>query len=298
MTYLTLELLGPMQVRINGRLIAAFPYEKVRALLAYLVMESHHRHHRDQLAALLWTVRSESNGRANLRKALHMLRQVLNESVDDMPLFFTTRNTIQFNSTGNSCVLDVAVFTDIMHRHQGCFHQAGELHPEIVSDLEQSVSLYRGQFLDQMRFSDGEMFETWMMLNRQRLHQLVVQACTRLIVHYEYQRNYPKLQEYAQRQLQLEPWNEVAHRSLMRTFAQAGQRTMALQQYNRCCTILERELATEPEPATIALWHTIHSSTFSDSMDTELIDLSPTHNRGSHLILKSKESQNLVGDMV
>jgi DNA-binding SARP family transcriptional activator len=40
MARLALALLGPMQVMLNGQPIAAFPYEKVRALFAYLAIES------------------------------------------------------------------------------------------------------------------------------------------------------------------------------------------------------------------------------------------------------------------
>jgi hypothetical protein len=42
-----------------------------------------------------------------------------------------------------------------------------------------------------------------------------------------------------------------------------------LKQYDRCCQLLEQELATEPELATIALWEAIRSSTFPDQASAE-----------------------------
>jgi DNA-binding SARP family transcriptional activator len=51
--------------------------------------------------------------------------------------------------------------------------------------------------------------------------------------------------------------------------ALCGRRTAALKQYDRCCQLLEQELATEPELATIALWEAIRSSTFPDQASTE-----------------------------
>ncbi|MCC3404647.1 MAG: hypothetical protein JGK17_03480 [Microcoleus sp. PH2017_10_PVI_O_A] len=271
MTRLALALLGPMQVMVNGQPILTFPYEKVRALFAYLAIESSYPHHRDCLAALLWSDQCESNARSNLRKALSTLRHLLGDSAVDSPLFLTTRNTIQFNPAGDR-TLDVAILTQLLvkrsypegNRHSQYSHSDAELDPECVSDLEQAVALYRGAFLDRIQLPDSEAFEAWVMLNRQRFHEFVVNACMALVTHYEHQHNYQKAQHYVQRQLQLEPWNESAHQCLMRILALCGRRTAALKQYDRCCQILEQELATEPEPATIALWEAIRSGTWSD----------------------------------
>jgi DNA-binding SARP family transcriptional activator len=263
MTRLVLALLGPMQVMVNGQPILTFPYEKVRSLFAYLAIESSHPHHRDHLAALLWSDQCESNARSNLRKALFTLRNLLGDSTVHSPLFLTTRNTIQFNPTSDYR-FDVAILTQLLERYNQHSHPEGQLCPECVSDLEQAVALYRGTFLDQIQLSDSEAFESWVALHRQCFQELVVNACTALVAHYEHQQNYQKAQQYVQRQLQLEPWNEAAHQTLMRILAQCGQRTAALKQYDRCCQVLEQELATEPESATIELWQAIRSGTFSD----------------------------------
>lgn len=268
MTCLVLALLGPMQVMVNGQPILTFPYEKVRALFAYLAIESSYPHHRDHLAALLWSDQCDSNARSNLRKALCTLRQLLGDSVVDSPLFLTTRHTIQFNPTSQH-TLDVAILTQLLNRHSQHSHSDTELDPECVSDLEQAVALYRGAFLDRIQLPDSEVFEAWVMLNRQRFHEFVVNACAALVTHYEHQHNYQRVQHYAQRQLQLEPWNESAHRCLMRILVMCERRTATLKQYDRCCQILEHELATEPEPATIALWEAIRSGTFPDRASTE-----------------------------
>jgi DNA-binding SARP family transcriptional activator len=267
MTRLVLALLGPMQVMVNGQPILSFPYEKVRALFAYLAIESSHPHHRDHLAALLWQDQYESKARSNLRKALCTLRHLLGDSRVESPLFLTTRNTIQFNHSGEH-QFDIAILTQLLARQSQHSHPEGELCPECVSDLEQAVALYRGSFLAQIQLPDSEAFEAWVILNRQRLQELVVNACMALATHYEHQHNYQKAQQYVQRQLQLDLWNESAHRCLMRILAHCGQRTAALKQYDRCCQVLEKELATEPESATIALWEAIRSGTFPDIVQT------------------------------
>jgi DNA-binding SARP family transcriptional activator len=277
MTRLALALLGPMQVMVNGQPIITFPYEKVRALFAYLAIESSHPHHRDHLAALLWSDQCESNARSNLRKALSTLRHLLGDSTVDSPLFLTTRNTIQFNPMSDR-TFDVAILNQLLNRHSQYSDSDAELDPECVSDLEQAVALYRGAFLDRIQLPDSEAFEEWVMVNRQRFHEFVVNACAALVTHYEHQHNYQKAQHYVQRQLQLEPWNESAHRCLMRILALCGRRTAALKQYDRCCQILEQELATEPELATIALWEAIRSDTFPSSTSADKAPKNPSKN--------------------
>src|SRR6266508_2353441 len=53
--------------------------------------------------------------------------------------------------------------------------------------------------------------------------------------------------------LKADPVNEEGHRTLMRLYAQAGNREKALRQYHRCRQLLERELGVQPSEETEAL---------------------------------------------
>ena len=63
MPRLTLNLLGPPQVRLDGQAVH-WTYDKLCALLIYLVMEAHQAHTREHLASLR---RSPAGGRPALR---------------------------------------------------------------------------------------------------------------------------------------------------------------------------------------------------------------------------------------
>ena len=58
----------------------------------------------------------------------------------------------------------------------------------------------------------------------------------------------------ALRFLALDATQEVAHRALMRLYAQRGRRVAALRQYQTCVAVLQRELGTEPEAETRQLY--------------------------------------------
>ena len=253
MADLTLSFLGSFQVKLDDRAIIDFRYEKVRLLLIYLVMTAVDPQSREKLAVLLWPNRSEA--RSNLRKALSTLRQVLGEEMSSFLL--PTRNTIQFNPQ-SSYSLDVEVFT--AHLHACTLHS----HPsesclDCMARLQQAITTYRGSFLEQVSPPESEAFEEWVTLTRARLHRQAVTACTLLTQSFEQQQNWEQAQIHAQRLLELEPTLETAHQSLMRILAQQGQRTAALQQFDRCCQMLKADLGTEPLAATIALFEQIRA---------------------------------------
>ena len=253
MVHLTLSFLGPFQAKLDDRAIVNFRYEKVRLLLIYLVMTAVAPQSREKLAVLLWPNQSEA--RSNLRKALSTLRQVLGEEISTFLL--STRNTIQFNLQ-SSYSLDVEVFT--AHLRACTLHShPGESCLDCMARLQKAIVAYRGLFLEQVSLPESEAFEEWVSLTRDRLHRQAVIACTLLTQSFEQQQNWEQAQIHAQRLLELEPTLETAHQSLMRILTQQGQRTVALQQFDRCCQMLQADLGTEPLAATIALFEQIRA---------------------------------------
>ena len=72
---LTLNMLGTMTVALDDGEPIEFAYAKVRALLAYLVLEHAGPHSRERLAGLLWPEQPEADARHSLSQALWTLRR-------------------------------------------------------------------------------------------------------------------------------------------------------------------------------------------------------------------------------
>jgi hypothetical protein len=89
---------------------------------------------------------------------------------------------------------------------------------------------------------------------------------TDLATYHERRGENAQMQRYAQRQIELEPWNEAAHRQVMRALVQSGERGAALAQYERCRRILADELGVEPDEATTALYQRIRDGTEAQGM--------------------------------
>ena len=95
MAHLSLRLLGPFEVRLDGEPVTRFESDKVRALLAYLAVGADRPHRRASLAGLLWPERPEASARKNLRNALFGLRTAIGDRDAEPPYPLITRETIQ-----------------------------------------------------------------------------------------------------------------------------------------------------------------------------------------------------------
>ncbi|MCU0568363.1 MAG: NACHT domain-containing protein [Oculatellaceae cyanobacterium Prado106] len=274
MVRLSISLLGGLQVTLDGLPIADFGYDKVWALMVYLVVEAHQPHRRATLAALFWADSSEERARGNLRQALTTLRHLLQERQAPVPFLLTTRQTIQFNRN-SSYRLDVTEFLSLSQPLSGQSETASELTDKDVAQLEQAIALYPGDFLVAVKSFDSEAFEEWMVLTRDRLQGLAVNICTCLTRYYRAQQNWQLMQRYAQRLLQIEPWNEFAHQSLMQGFTYAGQRGAAMQQYKQCAQLLAQQLQTEPDRITTELYHRIRNGAFTLKGKISSVEASP-----------------------
>jgi len=258
MNRLSISLLGPFQVALNGEPVTDFATDKARALLAYLAVEADRSHRRDALAGLLWPDEPEARARQSLRQALSYLRQAIGDRDEAVPFLLISRQALQFNTESNHW-LDVAVFTALVeacerHRHR----RMGSCLP-CVRRLERMTDLYREDFLKQFFLGDSSIFEEWASLKREWLHREVVEALYHLTNYYERRGDYARAQRHAWRQVKLEPWHEEAHRQLMRLLALDGQRSAALAQYEACRHALAEELHIDPTEETTALYESIRA---------------------------------------
>ena len=257
MTRLSLSLLGPVQVLLDGETVTKFAFDKVLALLAYLVVEAGRPHRRETLAGLLWPDSPERAARASLRRALSELRRTLGDrsggTERSVPAFLSsTRDTIQFNADSDYW-LDVASFRALLEG--GTDEECSD--PE----LNQAVGLYRGQFMEGFFLKDSAPFEDWCALVRERLQRQMLRALTHLADRCEQRGELAQAVEHARRHVELEPWEEAAHRRIMRLLAISGQRGAALAQYESCRQMLAQELGVEPATETRDLYERIRDGT-------------------------------------
>lgn len=251
MVHLSLTLMGPFEVLLDGEAITGFQSNKVRALLAYLAVESARPQSRETLAGLLWPDGSDDCAHHSLNQALCNLRKVLCDRAATPPFFTITPQTIRFNKS-SSHWLDVEEIGRLVRL-------AGEANGDAGNGPNggTAVDLYRGPFLEGLSLADCPAFEEWVVIQRERLHRLMVEAMYTLAYRCAGREEYEQALRYTWRRLDMDPWLEDAHLQAMRWLALAGRRSEALVQYGVCRRMLAQELGVEPSAETIRLYQQI-----------------------------------------
>jgi len=248
--------MGPLEITLDGEPVTQFRSSKVRALLAYLVVEGDRTHRRELLATLLWPDWPDREARRNLRHVLSNLRTAVGDrrAIRDRPpsgdhgtqppFLLITRDTIQLNPSSDVWA-DVTAFRSLLDL-------AASSGPD-MEQLEETVALYRGPFLEGFSLKGCPSFDDWSLLTREKLHRQILTALHQLAEQHERQGELEKACEAARRLVDLDPWQEEARRRLMRLLALSGQRSAALAQYEACRRTLRDELGVEPAEETKAL---------------------------------------------
>jgi DNA-binding SARP family transcriptional activator len=238
-TKLNLRVLGGFEARLEPGSVLVLPTKKTQALLTYLALPPGRSHPRDKLASLLWGDMPDAQALGNLRQALARIRRVLPRPVL------------------GALVLDgktVALDPSLVEIDAGRFEQ-------LVADgkansLERAAMLYQGDLLAGLTLAERT-FEEWLIPQRERLHELALQGLARLLAHQQEAGLAEPAIQTGLRLLALDPLQEAVHRAVMRLYAELGRREAALRQYQRCVSILRRELAAEPEVETQHLYQQI-----------------------------------------
>src|ERR1044071_4001955 len=123
MRHIAISLLGPFAVTINGAPVTTFAYTKVRALLAYLAVESDRPHTRAQLATLLWPDQPDRTARGSLSQALTILRNVLGDKTADRPVLLTDAQNVQLDP-GGAIEIDVTQFLALLRASDAHAHHS------------------------------------------------------------------------------------------------------------------------------------------------------------------------------
>jgi len=241
MSVLQIKLLGGFAVHLGDQPVTGFRSAKARALLAYLAAQPDHDHTRTTLATLLWGNLPEAAAKTNLRIELSNLNKLLAAH----PALEISRSHARLHSRLAS--LDVREF------HVGMMAFLAlpiETQGAQLPMLVRAIDHYQGEFLAGFQAGDAFEFEEWQLLTQEQLHEQVMHALNLLQQRYAEQGSWAELAAAARRQLALVPWQESAHRNLMQALAAQGQRAAALEQYARCCAVLQAELGIEPAAAT------------------------------------------------
>lgn len=224
---------------------------KTQSLLAYFALHPNQPIERRRLAFLLWTHTTESAARRNLRQYLHRLRQVLEPLALNDLLQELDGGRLIFKP-GQALWIDVLEFEKQLGQIP---HQLIES-ADLSAQLWPTLDLYQGDLLP-------DIYDDWVMPLRDHWQQQYLALLQKLIEHALTRQAISQAIPLAERLLQADPLRESSHRLLMECYYLNGDRARALQQYERCCQLLQGELDATPMPHTTALYRQLRDGEYT-----------------------------------
>jgi DNA-binding SARP family transcriptional activator len=238
---LTIHAMGRVQVELNGRPVAAVEWlnqKRVRELFFYLLTHPEGLT-REEVGAVLWPESSPAQLKLQFKNAVYRLRFALGQNV---VLF--DENRYRFNNDLDY-EYDAQTYEEKINRAK-----AADSSTEKITCYLAAVDVYRGTFLP-------EVGGTWVLVDRQRLWQMYVEAILTLARLYLESTSYTTALEFCRRALEEDRCLEEAHRLAMRAYSALGDRAEVARQFEDCCLALQEEVASEPSPQTVSLYQTL-----------------------------------------
>ena len=235
-----------------------------QVLLGFLVVHRQRTHQREVLASILWDEVDDGRARHRINTALWRLRRALAapDAEGDECIVSEPGGGVGFNP--HACrLLDVATFEDTIARVTRAAPGATE--PAEAEALERALDLYAGDLLPGC-------YDEWVMPERRRFEALFVGALEWLMRDHERRGRFEPGIGAGLRLLRQDPLREDVHRYVMRLYASAGQRQLAIRQYDYCRDLLASELDISPMPETESLHQQILGASGSGAVALDLPD--------------------------
>lgn len=213
------------------------PTRKTAALAAYLAMRPDKRVAREAIACLLWGDKKETHARHSLSQAISDVRHAFGEQLiraDSQYLW----------SPAQAADVDALRIVDLA---------CGRC---VTQGLETVESLYEGDFLQGFEL-DQEDFDCWLLAERERLRHLAHRVMTELLATRVRASQFNAALATAQKILSIEPFDETAHRAVMRCYAQQGFPRRAIEHFKALEIDIRRELDVEPDRRTAEVYREI-----------------------------------------
>ena len=214
------------------------------AIIALLSAEPGHALPRHRIRVQLWAEFDQEKANANLRQTLMRVRRLerqLGARILSDDLARIALNTDEFTvDLSDALTVDIGKLAAM-----GAWAQLEAL----AHGAAQGV-------LGGIEIPDGP-FEDWRSEIQSRLRHKAVQALAALIRGAAGREGPARQQAYAQNLIEIDPTEELGYRVLMESYEAQGERSLALQAYQRCRKILREELGVEPDIATRRLAATL-----------------------------------------
>ena len=242
---LHMRLLGGFRVEPAdmARAVSGWQRRSAKTLTKLLATCPGHALHREQILDILWPGADIDSALNSFGKALHAARHAFEP---DLPrradsAYLLLKDAMLALNTEN-VVIDADTFERLAEN---------ALRNQDAAAYESALACYGGELLPEDRYAD------WCAERRSLLAELRVRLLVGLAEAFENRGACNEAADQLRTALGQDPTREVAHRRLMRLYAEMGTPDQAVRQFQVCADVLRRELDMAPQPETVSLYRSI-----------------------------------------
>jgi ATP/maltotriose-dependent transcriptional regulator MalT len=234
--------LGSAEVVSDGHVIqrSEWQTEATKELLLFFAVHPQ-PWRKEQIMAALWPDKSVAHANDMFHSSIYRIRRALYPEI-----LLYRDGKYQLNPEAR-CWVDVREFEELLEKAAS---PAGESRVVI---LRQALALYRGDFLE-------ELYSDWANQQREILREKYMAGLLQLAAYERREGRFDQAIALYQAALEKDNQREQVYQALMTAYWEQGERTQALQIYQKCLQTLAEELGVPPMPETIALYEQILES--------------------------------------
>lgn len=229
--------LGKIEVKIDERVLSVTDWRTQTARDLFFFILSHPSGlAKDTIGAIFWPDLSPTELKMRFKNTVYLLRRAAGRDVINFE-----GEIYKFN-TGMDYDYDVESFLkeiDLSRRAEDAAQK--------INHCKAAIQLYKGPYLPEIE-------ETWVVVERERLHQLYMDTLVELAEDYLEIHQLEEALETCMKAVHLDPCQEAAHRVAMRVHASRGNQAAIVRQYELCKTALKEEFNTAPSQQTEQLF--------------------------------------------
>jgi LuxR family transcriptional regulator, maltose regulon positive regulatory protein len=234
---MVIRTLGKIEVKMDDHVVTSADWlTQIARDLFFFILAHPDGLTKEMIGLVFWPDSSPAELKLRFKNVVYRLRHAAGR---DVVLF--EDEIYRFNTTLDY-EYDVEMFQKEIELAQG----ADDLHQKIAHS-KAAINLYKGPYLPDIN-------ETWVVAERERLHQVYMDTLVRLGGLYLESGQNNAVLETCQAALREDPCLESAHRLAMRFHATRGNRAAVVRQYELCKQSLKAEFNANPSPQTEQLY--------------------------------------------
>lgn len=235
-----IKTLGEFDVSVNDISLvrAASGSKKIWKLYKFMLTHQNQSFTPESLIEHLWEQKEYSDPRGTLRRQMHRLREILNESTgDELNATILYANGYYRWNNQKAIDIDTRVFEQYVKKGDELF---GESPVEALQMYKEAMTVYVGDYLNEC------VEQHWVFPTRNHYRRLFLRGVVQMINLMKSEEDYFGIIELCQKAIQIDVYEESFHLNLIEALLGSDEKRQALEHYEYISQFYEVELGLKP----------------------------------------------------